>query len=1306
MFQSLQIGPYRLSGLLGRGGMGVVYRGEHRETGKVVALKTVRVLHETMLQGLRREIHALARVSHPGIVRILEEGVHEGAPWYAMELVEGIDLKRYYARLVGQPLGKATAMESSSSTRQKTQSIRLDETWSDLPVHEDGFEEDEASGSAASEKSDSSELTSLYTSSEPLKLDRSGPVDTGASKIEAKRQEARQEPQPSLLLGNPEAARAILTVIRRLCATLAYLHGEGIVHRDIKPSNILVRSYGTPVLVDFGLMSHFRGKQNREELDLGRGPAGTVIYMAPEAILNRSFDARIDLYALGCILYELITGRPPFVGKTPKDIVLGHLYIEPLAPSQIVKPLPSELDDLLLSLLAKRPRDRLGHAGRIDSVLARMGADPPSPEAIRPPRAYLYRPEIVGRRQALAVLNGLLTKIHTWGGQFLLVSGETGIGKTRLVQEFARKTSTDGLPTFVGECAPPEARASEEKIGGTPLYPLRQLLQAVADRCREHGVEETERLLGDRGPLLAHYEPALTGLSYLDPRPEPASLPPGAARLRLFGYLIDLLGALAAERPVVLAIDDLHWADELTSGFLEFLVKSGRLSKVPLLIVASYRSEERTPAIELLRGQRTVKVLELGRLDEIGVGAMVGDMLAMSPPPKQFVRFLSRQSEGNPFFIAEYLQTAVSTGLLYRDELGHWQVKEETEDPKTLEAIYEALPLPRSLRKLVERRLDIVYPAARTLLECASILGREFPQDLLMEVSGLDEEVVLGLIEDLRTRAVFEEQRMGSLSFVHNRLREAAYDRVGTRRRRELHRRTAVALEHRGPASEDERLAKIGLHWQRAGEEAKARRCYLKAAKITVAHYAHKAAEGLYRAYLSITREPTTESVLARNELANSVLGIQGRNAEAIEELTKALAEAEEIGDSEALKQTLQNLAFCHRTTGDYEQSRGFINRALSVAHLRADRRFEGACIHHQGTLAWLQGENEEAGRLYRRALEILREAGDRQGEGMCLSNLTIVHWTRGNLDDARRVAEEALHLNRTMKDRRLEGATLSHLAAIHWSQGRLELAQQISEEALAIQRKIGFRTGEGEALTNLAEILRGRGHLDDARKIDEEALSIHREVGNRRAEGVTLGNLASFHHQRGKLDAALNLYQQSLLIHREIGDQRYEASALSHLGSLERDRGRLDSARHLLNEALRLHGNATDQLDTAFTFWNMAVLERWSGGPLHRVLQLVEQAEAILRRSSSFMLALCLCERGHVVLARGHSGRKRLEEAQSFAGKSNIHPDSMAGRAIQRLQRAVEEFEAGGKLHQGEAVSELPPTLYQTLVNSGILRR
>jgi hypothetical protein len=255
-----------------------------------------------------------------------------------------------------------------------------------------------------------------------------------------------------------------------------------------------------PVLMDFGLAWRAQGSEGREVLEAVAGRAGTVGYMAPEQINGDMVDARTDLYALGCILYEAVTGELPFVGST-EEILNKHLYFPPIPPSSITPDVPPNLETLILRLLAKRPRDRLGHADDVAAELGRLGAQGWSFPEEAPPRSYLYRPNVSGRDEVIGRLSQGLDGAKLGAGGMVLLTGESGIGKTAVAAEITRTAGHKGFRVITGAWVAVGVAEADSPSGfgaqrGAPLHQFARMLQAIADRRTARGADETERLLG------------------------------------------------------------------------------------------------------------------------------------------------------------------------------------------------------------------------------------------------------------------------------------------------------------------------------------------------------------------------------------------------------------------------------------------------------------------------------------------------------------------------------------------------------------------------------------------------------------------------------------------------------------------------------------------------------------------------------------------------------------------------------------------------------------------------------------------
>ena len=828
-------GPYRVLGVIGKGGMGVVYHAQHESTKDDVAIKTVRVRKRGMLHRIRREIHALARIEHPGLVRIIETGQSDGLPWYAMELLLGQSL---YDRMLesrrGQ--GRLAQFQSGESSGWDTRADFILALGSD---EDNSFLAALADGSTATigmdESPPSSRMETIEGDSRAASTEDVPAVSTEAPTLILLPPTA-MEPAGEDCIASPMVEqspaepipegelRDFLTLMARLCGALAYLHGEGVVHRDIKPQNVIIRPDGTPVLLDFGLASYF-GAGGRESLEVGGKVEGTPEYMSPEQIRGEYVDARADLYSVGCILYEGVTGRVPFRAPTPGGTLRAHVKVPPIAPRDLKPEIPEVLNDLILHLLAKKANERLGYARDIIATLARLGCVAPGWSTGLPSRDYLYRPGFVGRGSVLALLERDVRRALARPGHCIFLRGQSGVGKTRVIMEVARQFEKGGLTVVTCECLPIGVGGVVEDGGpdvrATPLHPFRSLLQTVADFCLEKGPAEIARLLGSRGRVLAECEPALASLPGVGDEPCPSADGEDPVQSRLIDPLGETLHEFGRTNPVVVFLDDLEWADALTLHFLA-LFHVGIWDSPNVAIVASYRSEAEDGAI---RGYRPVfqdaTFVDVGPLEGSSLGEIVHDMLGSHEVDDRFVRHLVRRSGGNPFFVAEYLRAAVAEGLLHRDDSGCWRPRASGDgaafelDDESFDA---RIPLPDSLHDLVVRRLSGLSGDSRRLLELAAIFGREIDADLIEAVELLGEAQMMVAVESLLVAQVLEECRDGHFRFAHDKIREVAYEQIPPPRRRALHRSVALALESRydGRDERGRHSATLAHHWYRS----------------------------------------------------------------------------------------------------------------------------------------------------------------------------------------------------------------------------------------------------------------------------------------------------------------------------------------------------------------------------------------------------------------------------------------------------------------------------------------------------------
>ncbi|TNE52220.1 MAG: tetratricopeptide repeat protein [Deltaproteobacteria bacterium] len=1033
------IGPYVLSTSLGQGSTGTVYRARHALQGHEVALKTVRLPHAQMLTTIRHEIHMLSRLDHPGIVKILEHGVHQGNPWYAMELVQGTSLREYTTQSV---------LLQGQTTNPTA--IGIDTEPTPIP-----FEAPLTSYTMGYESWDDG--TDIVSSS-PLHRD----------------EESATTPQPGFSSTSKLLPLSqVLSLIHRLCEPLAFLHGEGFVHCDLKPENIIIRPDGSPVLIDFGLLQRFRASLGRETIDATAQRGGTPMYMAPEQVLQAHVDARADIYALGCIFYELLTGTPPFQGKS-REVLAQHLFGNLKPPSSVVETLPPEVDQLVMQLLAREVDQRLGYVDTVAAQLEHMGVTRTRYAYAPPAKIYLYPPGLVGRSSPLKKLQKKWGQIDKEQGQFYWIGGESGIGKTRLAAEFARWAQQKKARVITSACL-------EKRSNVLGLF--LPFLVAVADDILEKGQQEQERLLGEHIAALGMYEESIAALSQ-QPQQEAPDRTPQQIHRALCEALHRTLHAFAVPQPVLLVMDDLQWADDLSLSVLHNLLQEGLPSRV--MVVGTYRSEEVSPRLQNLLDIAPDHNIRLKHLDADSVKTILGEMLCLEEPPQSFARYLSQHSGGNPLFLAEYIHAAVEDGLFWRDNEGRWHFSAPQEWSKkaTLDA---HLPLPLSLQELLQRRLDRLSPTARLYASCVAVLGRAVPVSLLQLLTETDEWNMVEVLRELQQGKVLQQNHIRQVRFEHDQIRSMAYALMSLPVRSTLHRKAAECLEESADIYPDF-VHDVGDHWNIAGQPDKAREGYVQAAKKARQRNAFDEAIRLYQKALSLEANTAHDTI-----------------------------------------RLLHTLGEVYTHTGDTTQALDHFRLITNIARQHNLQDEEAKSLYHEAVTLAQIGQFEQAHRVFKKVLAIYQRQGDIPQQGKILGNLANIAHEQGNPQQAQEMFHEALELLRQSGDRRREGIVLGNLANVFHSQGKLREASAYFEQALAIHREQKNSVSEALTLANLGLTKTLEGQYVEAMSLLQQSLITYRALRHRRGEGFALGNLAFNLHLQGKHDRALEFFPKAI---------------------------------------------------------------------------------------------------------------------------------------------------------------------------------
>ncbi len=1054
-----------------------------------------------------------------------------------------------------------------------------------------------------------------------------------------------------------------LAIVSELCHALAFLHGEGIVHRDIKPENVLLLPDGQPVLLDFGLTLRLAGPLMRDALD-ALGPAGgTPSYMAPEQIAGGIIDPRTDLYAVGCLLYEILAGWPPFHGETPTELLLQHLGSEPRWPDGI-QGVPEGLQGLVMRLLEKEPQKRPGYALDIARHLEPYAA-PARAISIPSARAYLYRSRLWGRRREMGKLGHALKKAERGRGGLLVLTGESGIGKTRLMLEIGARGQQRGFLVLHGEATTPKESGTPDVL--PPIGPLLRPLRTLGDWCRSRGPGATEKVFPPDTAILFSYEPGLSGPNQADGSSAP--LLPGNSphRVRLILEVVRCLAAAADQVPILLLLDDLQWADAVTLDVLQEMLAEDIFSSRPLLLLASVRGEEMTDRMREIVERPSVAKLKVSRVDEDSLAAMASDMLGIHEVPEPLARFLVERSEGNPFFAAEALRAAISEEAIVRDPRGRWGLLESWFSRE-----WGELGRSETVRNLIQARLHRLPDGARELLAAAAVLGREFDQENLERMRPTLERDWAVALQELFQGGILEETESGSLRFIHDQLREAAYQRLKASEKKSLHIRAAKLLEE---IQGDDSLFEQGRHWAAAGAGKQATALYLEAGNRARAGFTPIQAEAAFRAAL------------------------QQLDREQVEQDTGSTpTEPWDPWAQETLLQALRGLGLTLYDMGETEECHQSFQRALVICRRWGNRKQEANLLGNLADLYQDQGRLMEAEEAYILALQCFRELSMDKEEGILTISLACLRIQRSDYQGAENLLERARGIARKIDFTALEAAALGNLGNLAKREGDHEKATRLFLRSLELFRKAGNKKNEGHTLQNLAIMAKEAGRSKEALTLFEEALAIAKEIQNHKLEAIVTENLAELLDIMGHPARALALFQRTLAIHEKAGNQRLATSVRYQLAHHHREQGDLQKALEYTEETLAIVHDIDFEDAKLQGMTLLGMLRRESGDP-DGARKLLEPALETARQQKELdALFNCLQEMASIYVAQGLHDKAwpLLDEAESIS-RSLGSPLTLMHHLLDRARMQIvadEPEQASATLREAQELFDTTPAL------------
>jgi len=769
----------------------------------------------------------------------------------------------------------------------------------------------------------------------------------------------------------------------QVAEALEYSHTRGVVHRDIKPENIMLnRGEGEGIRVrvtDFGLAM----APSQDRLTKTATIVGTLAYMSPEQVSGSELTARSDIYSLGTVLYECMLGQPPFSGEIQS--LLYRISHEVPLPLRAAQPdIDEDLEAIVLRCLQKDPAKRPTGREVADALIryrAKLASTDrnltmlPTASALNIQYRQPARRPFVGREKEFEELQHRLNAAIAGECQFVLIAGEAGVGKSRLLEELENLAKARSISVFHGR-----------NIEIEHALPYQSYCEIIQDYFRTRTGSETPTDFSDLASDLIALFPVIAEIKDLGGHSEESlktAQATGAKKFEDRTYIFELLARtitrMAAGKPLVLFLEDLHAAD-VSIEALDYVVR--RLGPTPTLIAGTYRStdvDKRHRLTKLLsgfKGDRRFELIQVGPMSPSDHRLFLEKLTGGSKLDEALAKRLYQATEGNPYFTTELARSLMDSGAIIKDDSGVCRLSSET--------AISIEDLPATIQQAVEERIERLPDNPRQILSIASVLGRSFDFADLETLA--DEHEDLENTVELLVRAGFIEEdrqsRTDRLAFSSGVVRDVLYSSMPRRKRKVMHRKHAEELEKRNKGRLERVYPQLFDHYAQADVQEKVIEYGFLLAKKSLDTFSPEDAIRTIRTvldFLAEDAEDRSEVGEARIMLASANRMAGNMNA-AIKELEQAIEIFEKDKQKAKVLAAILSAAEIAWQGMKVNETRRWVERGLDLAGAVGDTATLSRLLSLAATVANLRGEYEKA-REYLEQAERMKPAKEEAKE-------------------------------------------------------------------------------------------------------------------------------------------------------------------------------------------------------------------------------------------------------------------------------------------------------------------------------------
>ena len=900
---------------------------------------------------------------------------------------------------------------------------------------------------------------------------------------------------------------------------LAYLHRRGIVHRDLKPDNVLVVN-GQVKVLDFGLAAaRDKISQHSDEI------FGTPAYMAPELIEGDPATEASDLYAIGMMAYEMFAGQYPFNTSNLAGMMIEILQFTPNARQLDISP---DVAKMLNKVLSRSPQARYSSANEMIETLAQATQQTDlltETSAVR--ESFLQAARFVGREAEFEQLVNALKQAEKGRGSTWLVGGESGVGKSRLIDEVRTQALVDGMLVFPGQAI------SE---GGAPFQSWREVTRRLA-------------LESDLSPDEAAILKVLAGdidLLLGQPVPDPPELDPQTTHKRLMQTVAKAFQGLS--RPAVVVLEDMQWASQEGLALIAYLSRC--IAHLPLLIIASYRHDERPDFSNILSDARQLK---LPRLSDDEIAALSESILGDVGRQAGVVDLLKRETEGNTFFIVEVVRALA-------EEAGQLDRVSSASLPGTVVA--------GGMQQVLQRRLNRVPPAYQQLLHLAATYGREINLNVMQAIA--PETDITRWLNTCLDASVLEIQDM-CWRFSHDKLREQLLQSMSPIEDKQYHQRVAEGIEQLY-GNNDGYAAALAHHWEHVGSNERAVRYLYRAGKQSMRSFAYQEAVRFFQKGLVLLN--TLPKTAARHqqeldlqlELGSILIATQGYAAPEVEQVyARARELCDWVGQTPQLFPVLWGLTSFYQIRGDFPVARSLAEQMLTLTGQTPDdnvqmveaHRMMGASVLFMGDLALAHHHFEQGVALYRVENHGKHVQYYTTDPGVvCMAYLAWTKWLSGYPDQAKQLIQQAQTLARQLEHPHSTTLMLSLSAFIYQELAGPAVVQPYLDELLALAETHGFKYWQAQGSIQLGAQQVQLGEVATGIETMRWGQRTYHETGSNVGHPYFMARLADAYCRAGEYTQAIETLQRALAYSVKTVEVYYNAEIHRIRGQVLTDSG------------------------------------------------------------------------------------------------------------------------------------------------------